>query len=257
MIKLVHIHKDFETDNPVNPVNHVLKDINLTIEDGEFVTLIGSNGSGKSTLLNTIAGSFPPTQGSIFFNDEDVTKLPEHKRASYIGRVFQDPTLGSIGDISLEENLAIAFKRGEKRSLKWAFNKERRELYVSKLKPLGLSLEGRLSDKMKSLSGGQRQAVTLLMATLKRPEILLLDEHTAALDPSTSLKILSLTKSLIEENHLTALMITHNMKDAIRYGNRLIMLSDGKIIADIKGKEKENLTVDDLYSKFEKAEGEV
>jgi putative ABC transport system ATP-binding protein len=254
MIKLEHIYKDFETNNTSNPINHVLKDLNLVIKDGEFVTLIGSNGSGKSTLLNTIAGSFPPTSGSIYFGKEDVTNLSESKRASYIGRVFQDPTLGTIGDISIEENLAIAYKRGERRHLVWAFKKELRDLYIAKLKPLDLGLEGRLNDRMSSLSGGQRQAVTLLMATLKRPEILLLDEHTAALDPATSKKILTLTQSLIEENHLTALMITHNMKDAIKYGNRLIMLSNGKVIADIAGKKKESLTTDELYAKFEKAE---
>lgn len=256
MIKLVHIYKDFETSNASNPINHVLKNINLTIKDGEFVTLIGSNGAGKSTLLNTIAGSIKPTKGAIFFNDEDVTKLKEEQRARYIGRVFQDPTLGSIGDISLEENLAIAYKRGEKRHLTWAFKKELRDLYIAKLKPLGLGLENRLNDRMSSLSGGQRQAITLLMATLKKPEVLLLDEHTAALDPATSKIILALTNSLIEENHLTALMITHNMKDAIKYGSRLIMLSDGKVIADIKGEEKVKLSTDDLYAKFDQAEEE-
>jgi putative ABC transport system ATP-binding protein len=254
MIKLSHISKDFETANASNPINHVLKDINLTIKDGEFVTLIGSNGAGKSTLLNTIAGSIKPSQGSIFFNEVDVTKLREEKRAYYIGRVFQDPTIGSIGDISLEENLAIAHKRGERRHLSWAFKKEWRDLYMAKLKPFGLGLETRLNDRMSSFSGGQRQAITLLMATLKKPEILLLDEHTAALDPATSKIILTLTKSLIEENHLTALMITHNMKDAIKYGNRLIMLSNGRIIADISGVKKEKLTSDDLYAKFDQAE---
>lgn len=255
MIELQHIYKDFETSNSSNPINHVLKDLNITVNDGEFVTLIGSNGAGKSTLLNTIAGSIKPTKGTIFFNDKDVTKLKEEDRASYIGRVFQDPTKGTIGDISLEENLAIAYKRGEKRHLKWAFGKDLREAYIAKLKPLGLGLEDRLNDRMSSLSGGQRQAITLLMATLKKPEILLLDEHTAALDPATSKIILHLTKSLIQENHLTALMITHNMKDAIKYGTRLIMLSNGKIIADISGKEKENLTADILYAKFDQAEG--
>lgn len=252
MIKLIHVDKDFQT--PFHTVHHVLKDINLTIEDREFITVIGSNGSGKSTLLNVIAGSFPPTHGQIFFNEQDVTKLKEHQRASFIGRVFQDPNMGTIGDISIEENLALAMKRGDKRTLKWALKKEYRDIYKKFLTPLNLGLENRLGDKVSSLSGGQRQAVTLLMATLKKPELLLLDEHTAALDPKTSLKILTLTDNLIKENNLTALMITHNMRDALKYGNRMIMISDGRIIADVKGEEKKKLTVDDLYDKFDSIE---
>lgn len=252
MIKLMHVDKDFQT--PFHSVHHVLKDINLTIEDGEFITVIGSNGSGKSTLLNVIAGSLPPTHGQIFFDEQDVTKLKEHQRASFIGRVFQDPNMGTIGDISIEENLALAMKRGDKRTLKWALKKEYRDIYKKFLTPLNLGLENRLGDKVSSLSGGQRQAVTLLMATLKKPELLLLDEHTAALDPKTSLKILTLTENLIKENNLTALMITHNMRDALKYGNRMIMISDGRIIADVKGEEKKKLTVDDLYDKFDSIE---
>lgn len=252
MIRLIHVDKDFQT--PSHSVHHVLKDINLTIEDGEFITVIGSNGSGKSTLLNVIAGSLPPTHGQIFFNEQDVTKLKEHQRASFIGRVFQDPNMGTIGDISIEENLALAMKRGDKRTLKWALKKEYRDIYKKFLTPLNLGLENRLGDKVSSLSGGQRQAVTLLMATLKKPELLLLDEHTAALDPKTSLKILTLTDNLIKENNLTALMITHNMRDALKYGNRMIMISDGRIIADVKGEEKKKLTVDDLYDKFDSIE---
>lgn len=254
MIRLEHIFKDFETNSPSHPINHVLKDLNITINDGDFVSVIGSNGSGKSTLLNTIAGSFKPTSGQIFFNDVNVTNLKEHQRAKYIGRVFQDPTLGTIGDISIQENLALAYKRGERRTLSWALKKELNALYMEKLKPLNLGLEGRLNDRISSLSGGQRQAVTLLMATLKKPDILLLDEHTAALDPKTSKKILALTEQVINENSLTALMITHNMRDAIRYGNRLIMISEGRIIADFGKDEKAKLTVDDLYARFDAAE---
>lgn len=253
MIELVNVNKDFEASN--HEINHVLKNLNLKINDGDFITLIGSNGSGKSTLLNTIAGSFPVTSGKVLFDGEDVTNLKDYQRASLIGRVFQDPSTGTIGDISIEENLAIALKRGEKGTLRWALKKEYLATYKKYLAPLNLGLEDRLGDKISSLSGGQRQAVTLLMATLKKPKLLLLDEHTAALDPKTSKKILELTKSLIEDNHLTALMITHNMKDAIKYGNRLLMLSEGRIIADISGADKTKLTSDDLYKKFDEAEG--
>jgi putative ABC transport system ATP-binding protein len=249
MIKLEHIYKDFETNNPNLPLNHVLKDINLTINDGDFISVIGSNGSGKSTLLNTIAGSFKPTSGHIIFNNEDVTNLKEYKRAKFIGRVFQDPNIGTIGDITIEENLAIALKRGKKRTLRWALKKDCRKTYIERLSPLHLGIENRLEDKISSLSGGQRQSVTLLMAVLKKPELLLLDEHTAALDPNTSKKIMDLTENLIKDNSLTTLMITHNMRDAIRYGNRLIMISAGCIIADVSGSAKQHLTVEDLYKK--------
>jgi putative ABC transport system ATP-binding protein len=256
MIRLEHIYKDFETNNPSNPINHVLKDVNITINDGDFIAVIGSNGSGKSTLLNTIAGSFKPSSGRVFFGDKDVTDLKDYQRAPYIGRVFQDPNVGTIGDISIQENLALALKRGEKRTLKWALKKEYDEIYKRELTPLNLGLENRLNDKISSLSGGQRQSVTLLMAVLKRPQLLLLDEHTAALDPKTSKKIMELTERLISQYQLTSLMITHNMRDAIKYGNRLIMISDGRIIADIGPEEKSKLTVDDLYKKFDEAEGE-
>lgn len=257
MIRLEHISKDFETNNPSQPINHVLKNISLTINDGDFVTLIGSNGSGKSTLLNTIAGSLKPTFGRIYFDNKDVTNLKEHERAKLIGRVFQDPNIGTIGDISIQENLALALKRGENRTLKWALKKEYDVTYKKYLAPLKLGLENRLSDKISSLSGGQRQSVTLLMAILKRPQLLLLDEHTAALDPTTSKKIMGLTEQLIKEFNLTALMITHNMRDAIKYGNRLIMISSGRIIADIPQEEKEKLTVEDLYARFDKAENDL
>jgi putative ABC transport system ATP-binding protein len=257
MIRLEHVYKDFATTNPAEPVNHVLVNFNLTIQDGDFITVIGSNGSGKSTLLNTIAGTFRPTSGKVFFGDKDVTELKDYQRANYIGRVFQDPNVGTIGDISIQENLAVARQRGERRRLKWALKKEYDNLYEKELAPLNLGLEKRLNDKISSLSGGQRQAVTLLMAVLKKPQLLLLDEHTAALDPKTSKKIMDLTEKLISENHLTTMMITHNMRDAIRYGNRLIMISEGRIIADIKDEEKEKLTIEDLYKRFDLAEGET
>ncbi|MCI1735494.1 MAG: ATP-binding cassette domain-containing protein [Bacilli bacterium] len=257
MIRLEHIYKDFETNNPAFPIHHVLKDLNLTIQDGDFVTVIGSNGSGKSTLLNTIAGSLRPTSGKVFFDDKDVTDLKDYQRAGYIGRVFQDPTIGTIGDITIEENLALALRRGEKRTLRWALKKEYLDIYKEKLSPLNLGLENRMQDRISSLSGGQRQSVTLLMAALKKPKLLLLDEHTAALDPKTSKKILTLTDTLIKENNLTAMMITHNMRDALTYGNRLIMISDGKVIADIAREEKDKLTIEDLYRKFDEAEAEM
>lgn len=254
MIKLENISKDFETTSKTNPINHVLKNINLEIHDGDFITIIGSNGSGKTTLLNTIAGHFRPTKGKIFFDDLDVTNLKENQRAKYVGRVFQDPTVGTIGDISIEENLALARKRGLKRKLVWALKKDYINGYEKALKPLNLGIEKAIHEPVSSLSGGQRQALTLLMATLQKPSLLLLDEHTAALDPKTSKKILELTTKLVSENHLTTLMITHNMKDALKYGNRLLMISDGKIIFDGDQKAKSKLTVDDLYAKFDRAE---
>jgi putative ABC transport system ATP-binding protein len=254
MIKLEHLCKDFESDNPSLPVNKVLQDINLTINDGDFITVIGSNGSGKSTLLNTISGSYKPTSGDIFFDEENVTSLKEFKRSKFIGRVFQDPNVGTIGDITIEENLALAFKRGEKRGLSWALKEEYKDVYDQHLAPLNLGIENRLNEKISTLSGGQRQSITLLMAILKKPKLLLLDEHTAALDPKTSKKIMELTKTLVEENKLTTLMITHNMRDALKYGNRLIMLSNGKIIADFSAKEKTKLTIEDLYNRFDEAE---
>jgi putative ABC transport system ATP-binding protein len=255
MIELKHIYKDFNTTSKVNPVNHVLKNVNLKINDGDFITIIGSNGSGKTTLLNTIAGHFKPTKGSIFFDKDDVTNLKENERAKYVGRVFQDPTVGTISDISIEENLALARKRGQKRKLVWALKKEYIQPYKDVLKPLNLGIENSLHEPVSTLSGGQRQALTLIMATLQKPSILLLDEHTAALDPKTSKKIMDLTTKLVTENHLTTLMITHNMRDALKYGNRIIMISDGKIIFDGDEKAKKSLTVDDLYKKFDQAEG--
>ncbi|MFA6829489.1 MAG: ATP-binding cassette domain-containing protein [Bacilli bacterium] len=254
MIELKHLDKNFITSNPSQPVNYVLKDINLKINDNDFVTVIGTNGSGKSTLLNTIAGSLAPTNGDVLFDGLEVTNLKEYQRAKWIGRVFQDPNVGTIGEISIIENMALAMQRGEKRGLKWALNTSLLKECRERLAALNLGLEKRMNDKMSSLSGGQRQSITLLMATMTKPKLLLLDEHTAALDPKTSKNILALTQNLIEEKKLTAMMITHNMRDAINYGNRLIMISEGRIIADIGQDEKKNLKIEDLYARFDEAE---
>lgn len=233
-----------------------LWNVNLTLEEGDFVTLIGGNGAGKSTLLNCIAGVYPIDRGSITVDGTDVTRLPEHKRAAVLGRVFQDPMLGTAANMGIEENLALAYRRGQRRGLKWGISNKERELYRELLHSLGLGLENRLSQKVGLLSGGQRQALTLLMATLKRPRLLLLDEHTAALDPKTAHNVLEQTDRLIEEGKLTTLMVTHNMRDAIKHGNRLIMMHEGRIILDIKGEEKKKLTVEDLLERFGKVSGE-
>ncbi|NLK96905.1 ABC transporter ATP-binding protein [Defluviitalea saccharophila] len=233
-----------------------LRNVTVTLEEGDFVTLIGGNGAGKSTLLNSIAGVFPIDKGSIVIDGVDVTKLSEHKRAAMLGRVFQDPMMGTAGNMWIEENLALAFRRGKTRSLKWGITNKERMLYKELLEPLGLGLENRLTTKVRLLSGGQRQALTLLMATLKKPKVLLLDEHTAALDPKTAQKVLELSDKFIEEGNLTALMVTHNMRDAIKHGNRLIMMHDGHIILDIKGEEKKKLTVENLLERFGKVSGE-
>lgn len=253
MLELKGIFKTFHPGSPNE--KRALNGVNLTLEEGDFVTIIGGNGAGKSTMLNAIAGVWPVDEGSILIDGEDVTRLPEHKRASYLGRVFQDPMHGTAADMEIEENLAIAKRRGKKRSLKWGITKKERLEYVELLKTLELGLENRLNAKVGLLSGGQRQALTLLMATLKKPKVLLLDEHTAALDPKTAAKVLELSDKIIAENNLTALMVTHNMKDAIAHGNRLIMMWDGKIILDIRGEEKKKLTVDDLLKQFALASG--
>ena len=232
-----------------------LNDLDLTLNDGDFVTVIGGNGAGKSTLLNAICGVFRPDSGTIEIDGIDITDMPDYKRAKYFGRVFQDPMKGTAPDMEIAENLAIAVRRGTKRKFKWGIAKGERSIYREKLAELDLGLEDRLSSKVGLLSGGQRQAVTLLMATLKAPKLLLLDEHTAALDPKTAAKVLEITEKLVEENKLTTLMITHNMRDAIRYGNRLIMMNNGKIVVDISGESKKNLTVEDLLSLFTKASG--
>ncbi len=233
-----------------------LNSISLDLEDGDFVTIIGGNGAGKSTMLNAVAGVFPIDDGSVVIDGVDVTKLPEHKRAAYIGRVFQDPMTGTAANMQIEENLAIAARRGKMRSLKWSITSAERENFKDLLSVLDLGLEERMTAKVGLLSGGQRQALTLLMATMNNPKLLLLDEHTAALDPKTAAKVLEITEKIINENHLTALMVTHNMKDAIVHGNRLIMMNNGRIIYDVRGEEKKNLTVDMLLAKFSEASGE-
>ena len=253
MLELKNIYKTFNPGS-VNK-KRALNGVNLTLEDGDFVTIIGGNGAGKSTMLNAIAGTWPIDSGSVIIDGEDITKLPEHKRAAYLGRVFQDPMNGTAADMEIEENLAVAKRRGQARTLRWGITKKEREEYVELLKMLDLGLETRLRAKVGLLSGGQRQALTLLMATLKKPKLLLLDEHTAALDPKTAVKVLEISDKIIAENNLTALMVTHNMKDAIAHGNRLIMMWDGKIILDIKGEEKKKLTVDDLLHQFTIASG--
>ncbi len=227
-----------------------LIDIDFTIEDGDFITVIGGNGAGKSTLLNVIAGVYLPEKGSVVLGGRDITRLPEHKRAKYLGRVFQDPMMGTAASMEIQENLALANRRGKMRGLRWGVGKKEKAFFKQKLEFLGLGLEDRMTAKVGLLSGGQRQALTLLMATLKRPELLLLDEHTAALDPKTAARVLDVTEELTSGEKLTTLMITHNMKDAIRYGNRLIMMHEGRIIYDVRGEEKSKLTVADLLDKF-------
>lgn len=254
MLEILNIYKTF---NP-NTVNEklALNGLSLTIEDGDFVTVIGGNGAGKSTLLNAIAGTWLVDEGQILIDGVDVTKLPEHKRAQYLGRVFQDPMIGTASSMGIEENLALAKRRGKRRTLKAGIKKAEREEYKELLKILDLGLDERLTSKVGLLSGGQRQALTLLMATMQEPKLLLLDEHTAALDPKTAAKVLEITDMIVQRTNLTTLMITHNMKDAIIHGNRLIMLKDGKIILDIRGEEKKNLTVEHLLHKFEEVSGE-
>ncbi len=254
MLEIKNVYKTF---NP-GTVNEkqALKGISLTLEDGDFVTVIGGNGAGKSTMLNAVAGTWPIDEGQILIDGVDVTRLSEHKRAAYLGRVFQDPMTGTAATMGIEENLALANRRGKVRSLMPGIRRQEREEYRELLKILGLGLEDRLTSKVGLLSGGQRQALTLLMATLKKPKLLLLDEHTAALDPKTAAKVLETTETIVNRDHLTTLMITHNMRDAIAHGNRLIMMMDGKIILDIRGEEKKKLTVADLMHQFEIASGE-
>ncbi len=249
MLKVNGISKTF---NP-GTINEkrALTDLTLHLRPGDFCTVIGGNGAGKSTLLNMIAGVWPVDGGSIVLDGQDVTAIPEHKRAAQIGRVFQDPMMGTAPDMQLEENLALALRRGQKRGFKWHIRHEEREMYREKLASLGLGLEDRLTAKVGLLSGGQRQACTLLMATIKKPKLLLLDEHTAALDPSTAAKVLDLTEKIVGESALTTLMITHNLKDAIRCGNRLIMMNEGRIVLDIEGEAKKNLTKRELMDRFE------
>lgn len=232
-----------------------LTDLSLHLNDGDFVTVIGGNGAGKSTMLNAVAGVWPVDGGSIVIDGADVTALPEYRRAKYIGRVFQDPMMGTAADMGIEENLALAYRRGKSRGLRWGVTHAERGLYHEKLKTLGLGLEDRMTVKVGLLSGGQRQALTLLMAVLQKPKLLLLDEHTAALDPATAAKVLELSDRIVSENHLTSLMITHNMRDAIQHGNRLIMMNEGRIILDISGEDKKKLTKADLMEKFAQVAG--
>ena len=250
MLKLNNIHKTFVLDN--NPANdrYALKGINLEINDGDFVTIIGSNGSGKSTLLNIIAGTISPDIGTIAFDHKDITKLKDNKRAKMFSRVFQDPKQGSVSNMSLSQNLALAFNRGHFPSLKWSVKKKDIEAQKELLKVLDLGLENRLEERMPSFSGGERQSVTLLMASLNDPKLLLLDEHTAALDPKTARKVMHLTKDIVNDKKVTTIMITHNMKDAIKYGNRLLMMDEGQIIFECSGEEKAKLTTQDLIDKF-------
>lgn len=254
MLKIQGVSKTFNPGTVTE--KKAIDKLNLTIEDGQFVTVIGGNGAGKSTLLNLIAGVYPPDCGRIILDEKDISLLPEHKRASDIGRVFQDPLMGTAADMEISENLAFAARRGKPRTLRWGNGREEQKGYKEQLASLGLGLEERLNNKVGLLSGGQRQAVTLLMASLQKPKLLLLDEHTAALDPLTAKKVLDLTEKIVGENQLTTLMITHNMKDAIRLGNRLIMMYDGRIIFDVSGAEKQKLTVEDLHKKFKEAAGE-
>lgn len=254
MLEIKNVTKIFNKGTVNEKV--ALDDFSLTLEDGDFVTVIGGNGSGKSTMMNAIAGVWPVDEGSIVIDGIDVTKLPEHKRAKYLGRVFQDPMTGTAATMGIEENLALAKRRGKSRSLKTGITKKEREEYKELLKSLDLSLEERMTSKVGLLSGGQRQALTLLMTTLQKPKVLLLDEHTAALDPKTAAKVLETTEKIVNRDKLTTLMITHNMKDAIVHGNRLIMLKDGHVILDIRGEEKKKLTVEDLLHKFEAASGD-
>ncbi len=253
MLEIKNLHKTFNKGTINEKV--ALAGVNLQLNPGDFVTIIGGNGAGKSTTLNAIAGVWPVDQGNIIVDGVDITNLPEHKRASYLGRVFQDPMTGTAATMSIEENMAIAARRGKKRGLGWGITKKEREEFKEQLKELDLGLDERMSSKVGLLSGGQRQAITLLMAAIQEPKLLLLDEHTAALDPKTAAKVLAISEKLIAEHHLTAMMVTHNMKDAIAHGNRLIMMHEGKIIYDVSGEEKKNLKVADLLKKFEEVSG--
>jgi len=255
MLHIEHLNLTFDPGTPVE--NHALRDVSLHLNEGDYVTLIGGNGAGKSTLLSAVAGTYLPDTGLITVDERDVTHLPEHRRALYFGRVFQDPMRGSAANMNIEENLAMAYRRGKRRGLGWYINSKERKLYRERLATLGLGLENRLADKAGLLSGGQRQALTLLMATLKQPKLLLLDEHTAALDPKTAPKVLEIGDKIIAEHGLTTMMVTHNMRDAIRHGNRLIMMNSGRIVLDIAGAEKQALTVEGLIAKFSEVSGEA
>ena len=254
MLDIKDLRKTFFPHTPNE--KKALRGVNLKLEEGDFVTVIGSNGSGKSTLMNCIAGVFYPDSGSISINGTDVSRMPEHIRARYIGRVFQDPMKGTAAEMQVAENLAMASRRGQKLSLGWSANPAQLKEFKEMLRELDLGLENRLETRIGTLSGGQRQAITLLMATLVRPKLLLLDEHTAALDPKTAEKVLSLTQKRVSEGHLTTLMITHNIRDVLRFGNRLIMMHEGRVVVDVKGERKQGLTIQSLLELFEKASGQ-
>lgn len=253
MLEIKSVSKTFNAGTVNEKV--ALNGLRLTLADGDFATVIGGNGAGKSTMLNIVAGVYPADQGSIIIDGLDVTRLPEHRRAQFIGRVFQDPMMGTAASMGIEENLALALRRGQSRGLRWGITPKERERYKTLLAELGLGLEDRLTSKVGLLSGGQRQALTLLMATLKKPKLLLLDEHTAALDPKTAATVLDTTERIISRDRLTTLMITHNMRDAIAHGNRLIMMYEGRVVIDIAGEEKKKLTVEKLLEQFEKVSG--
>ena len=254
MLNINHIAKTFNPGTITE--KRALTDVDLKLNEGDFVTIIGGNGAGKSTTLNAVAGVFAVDQGTIEIAGVDVPRLPEYKRAKYLGRVFQDPMTGTAATMNIEENMALAMRRGEKRTLRWGISNMERDMYREQLRTLGLGLEERMSSKVGLLSGGQRQALTLLMAALRTPKLLLLDEHTAALDPKTAAKVLELTEKIVAEQKLTAMMVTHNMKDAIAMGNRLIMMNAGRIVVDVRGEEKKKLTREDLMQLFEKAAGQ-
>ena len=254
MLNINHIAKTFNPGTITE--KRALTDVDLKLNKGDFVTIIGGNGAGKSTTLNAVAGVFTVDKGTIEVDGVDVTRLPEFKRAKYLGRVFQDPMTGTAATMNIEENMALAMRRGEKRTLRWGISNMERDMYREQLRTLGLGLEDRMSSKVGLLSGGQRQALTLLMAALRTPKLLLLDEHTAALDPKTAAKVLELTEKIVAEQKLTAMMVTHNMKDAIAMGNRLIMMNAGRVVVDVRGEEKKKLTREDLMQLFEKAAGQ-
>ncbi|HHW03084.1 MAG TPA: ABC transporter ATP-binding protein [Thermoanaerobacterales bacterium] len=254
MLVLEHISKTFNPGTPNE--NQVFSDLSLKVEDGDFITVIGSNGAGKSTMLNAIAGVFPVDSGKIFLDGNDITNLPEYRRAAFIGRVFQDPMLGTSPSMTIEENLSLAFCRANNVSLRWGLDFNKRKTFKKYLSNIPLGLEKRLTTKVKLLSGGQRQALTLIMATMKKPRLLLLDEHTAALDPKTAMLVNDLTEKIIETNNITTIMVTHNLEHAIKMGNRLIMMHKGKIVMDIKGEEKATMTIPRLLNKFEQLQGE-
>lgn len=254
MLELKGIYKAFNPGTVNEKV--ALNEVSLKLNEGDFVTIIGGNGAGKSTMLNAIAGMWKVDYGSIIIDGVDVTKMPENKRAKYLGRVFQDPMMGTAPDMEIQENMALAIRRGKSRGLGWGITKKEKEIFKKELTKLDLGLENRMTSKVGLLSGGQRQALTLLMASMQKPKVLLLDEHTAALDPKTAAKVLELSEQIISENNLTAMMVTHNMNDAIKHGNRLIMMHEGKIIFDVSGEEKKKLTIDELLQKFTQSSGE-